>query len=145
MKVKEKDKFSLSFFMPMEKLPTTTAQEKKIRIIHKNGKTHPMFYDPPKTKQSRKILREALAPFVPEEPIIKKPICLYVEWLFPLTKTANEGDWKITRPDTDNLQKMLKDVMTEIGFWKDDALVCMEHIEKQYSADSGIYISISEL
>lgn len=53
--------------------------------------------------------------------------------------------YKSTKPDTDNLQKMLKDVMTELNFWKDDALVASEVIEKFWAEVPGIYIRIEEL
>ena len=47
---------------------------------------------------------------------------MVTKWCFPKGKHS-DGEYKATKPDTDNLQKMLKDVMTEVGFWKDDALV----------------------
>ncbi len=48
--------------------------------------------------------------------------------------------------DTDNLQKMLKDCMTEVGFWNDDAQVVVEHVEKLWSDEpTGIAIEIEVL
>jgi Holliday junction resolvase RusA-like endonuclease len=35
--------------------------------------------------------------------------------------------------------------MTDLGFWKDDALVTSEIIEKFWAEVPGIYISIQEL
>jgi Holliday junction resolvase RusA-like endonuclease len=35
---------------------------------------------------------------------------------------------------------MLKDVMTDMGFWKDDALICSETVAKRYSDSPGIMI-----
>ncbi len=58
---------------------------------------------------------------------------------------SRTGDWRTSKPDTDNLQKLLKDVMTSLGFWKDDALVCSEICEKFWAATPGIYIHIEEL
>lgn len=53
---------------------------------------------------------------------------------------------KQTRPDTDNLDKALKDVMTELGFWTDDALVAREHIAKiWHRAKPGLFIRISPI
>lgn len=43
------------------------------------------------------------------------------------------------------MQKMLKDVMTFLGFWTDDALVASEIVEKFYSKMPGIYIVIESL
>ena len=46
------------------------------------------------------------------------------------------------RPDTDNLQKLLKDCMTAEHFWTDDALVCSEITEKFWADTPGIWIHI---
>jgi Holliday junction resolvase RusA-like endonuclease len=40
---------------------------------------------------------------------------------------------------------MLKDVMTALGFWKDDAQVASEIIEKFWADIPGIYVVIEEL
>jgi Holliday junction resolvase RusA-like endonuclease len=32
--------------------------------------------------------------------------------------------------------------MTDMGFWKDDALICMEYIQKMYSDEPGIRIGV---
>ena len=60
-------------------------------------------------------------------------------------KEHKDGEYRITKPDTDNLQKMLKDCMTLVGFWKDDALVASEITEKFWAKTPGIYIRIEEL
>ncbi len=59
--------------------------------------------------------------------------------VFPeaVTGTGNTGSQK---PDTDNLQKLLKDVMTAVGFWQDDAQVASEIVEKFWAEIPGIYI-----
>ena len=56
-----------------------------------------------------------------------------------------DGQYKTTRPDTDNLQKLLKDCMSDTGFWKDDALVASEIVEKFWAERPGIYIRVEEL
>jgi len=53
--------------------------------------------------------------------------------------------WKTTKPDTDNLIKMLKDCMTTAGFWKDDAIVCSEVTEKFLAFHPGIYVKVVSL
>lgn len=107
--------------------PTVTAQEHKIRIFR--GK--PMFYDTARLKEARKLLEDSLRPFVPEAPL-EGEVCLATGWFFP-TKTHREKSYRVTRPDTDNLQKLLKDCMTRVGFWKDDAQVCHEMIVKKWT------------
>ena len=80
----------------------------------------------------------------PKEPI-QGAVFLKVVWMFPKGRTHKDGEWRTTRPDTDNLQKMLKDCMTKTGFWEDDALVVREHVEKKWATDPGIAIEVKEL
>ena len=49
------------------------------------------------------------------------------------------------KPDTDNLVKLLKDCMTKVGFWKDDAQVTRDIVEKFWADIPGIYIRIKEM
>ena len=126
--------------------PTATAQQKGERVI--GGYIH--HYKKKNVAAAEAILRDALLPYVPEAPIENKAISLDVAWIFPYPKSAKKHRpgwerWKITRPDTDNLNKMLKDVMTDMGFWKDDALIGSEKIRKLYADEPGIEIEIIEM
>lgn len=77
---------------------------------------------------------------------IEGAVSLTTLWLFPKGKSHKNGDWRVSKPDTDNLQKLLKDCMTKCGFWKDDAQVVRETVEKRWSDEpTGIYIEITEL
>lgn len=127
------------FFLPMIP-PTTTHQEKQVRVV--NGK--PVFYEPQELKMARAKLQAHLAKHVPTRKYADA-VQLLVKWLFPVTGNHHNGQYKATKPDTDNLQKLLKDVMTDLGYWTDDALVASEITEKFYSAVPGIYIAIKEL
>lgn len=129
----------IEFFMPMIP-PTATHQEKKISYI--NGK--PVFYEETKLREARAKLSAHLAKFVPKEKFTSA-VRLVTKWCFPIKGNHADGDYKTSKPDTDNLQKLLKDVMTELGFWKDDALVCVELCEKFWADIPGIYINIKEL
>ena len=125
--------------------PTATAQQKGERVI--GGHVH--HYKKKNVAEAEAILRDALLPYVPEKPITD-PIMLVVAWMFPYPKSAKKHEpgkkrWKMTRPDTDNLNKLLKDVMTEMGFWKDDALISLEMIQKIYDDEPGILITILDL
>lgn len=126
------------FFMPMEP-PTCTHQEKQVTVI----KGKPVFYDPPEVKNARMKLISHLAGHKPCRPY-NLGIRLLVKWCFPRGKHG-DGEYRITKPDTDNLQKLLKDCMTMAGFWKDDALVASEIVEKFWAEIPGIYIRIEEL
>ena len=78
------------------------------------------------------------------------PLSLTVKWCFSSKEVMRkiksgkmkDGTPRVTKPDTDNLQKMLKDCMTRLGFWGDDAQVCEEHVGKYWTAQPGIYVRI---
>lgn len=129
----------MEFFMAMIP-PTCTHQEKQVRVV--NGK--PIFYDPPEVRKTRLKLLAHLAAHAPEEKI-GGALELVTKWCFPNTWGHRDGEYRISRPDTDNLQKLLKDCMTVAGFWHDDAQVAREIIEKFWADVPGIYIRVTEL
>lgn len=136
----------MEFFMPM-KPPTATAQEKGVRV--QGGR--PVFYETERLKAARTLLLNALGEHAPKEPA-KGALELLVKWCFykrpPVLPEGGETrwhEWKLTPPDTDNLDKLLKDCMTKAGFWRDDAQVCREIIEKHWAAVPGIYVRVTPL
>lgn len=128
----------LEFFMPMCP-PTATHQEQAVRVV--NGR--PVFYDPPELKTAREKLTAHLAPHRPERPL-EGAVRLLAKWCFPRGKHA-DGEYRVMRPDTDNLQKLLKDCMTTAGFWGDDAQVASEICEKFWAQVPGIYVCVEEI
>ena len=120
--------------------PTATSQENKTAFI--GGRL--MHYKSKGAKQTFAILEKALRPFVPLKPM-DGPIRLRCEWRFPCGKSHKDLEWKISRPDTDNLQKALKDVMTRMGFWVDDSRVCSELVSKIWADRPGIMIVAEEI
>lgn len=130
----------MKLFLLMEP-PTVTAQQAKVAVVG----NRPMFYKPEKVKAARQMLIRHLKPFKPPNPY-EGAIELHVVWLFPKGKSHKHNEWRITKPDTDNLEKMLKDCMTEVGFWKDDAQVVKETVEKRWSDEpTGISIEMDKL
>ena len=132
--------YMIEFFIPMEKIPTTTHQQKQVTC--RNGKPH--FYEPAKLIEARAKYMAYLSQFAPQDKI-NGAIRLTVKWIFPMIKGSYNGQYKTTKPDTDNLQKLLKDCMTELGFWVDDALVASEIVEKFWGKTTGIYVRVEEL
>ncbi len=126
------------FFMPMIP-PTKTQQEHQVKIV----KGKPIFYEQAELKAVRAKLMAHLGQHVPEEKY-KCAVRLTTKWLFPNGKHP-PGTYKTTKPDTDNLIKMLKDVMTDLKYWTDDSLVASEITEKFWANVPGIYVKIEEL
>ena len=128
----------IEFFMPMVP-PTATHQEKQVRVV--DGK--PRFYEPAELRAARSKLTAHLVGHRPERPL-EGAVRLVVKWCFPRGR-RRDGSYRTTRPDTDNLQKLLKDCMTTVGFWKDDAQVASEIVEKFWAEVPGIFIAAEEL
>lgn len=132
---------SVEFFMPMQP-PTVTHQEKKTHVV----KGKPVMYEPPQLRAARAKLTAHLDQHRPDQPMTGA-LRLVAKWCYPRGHRSRHapGTYKTTRPDTDNLQKLLKDCMTEVGFWKDDAQVASEIVEKFWADVPGIYICVQEL
>ena len=95
----------MNFFLEMVP-PTVTAQMHKVTF--QRGRVR--FYDTKALKAARQLFVTSLLPHSPIQPM-EGPVLLNVLWAFP-TKSHKEGTYRTTRPDTDNLQKLLKDCMT---------------------------------
>lgn len=130
----------LQFFMPMIP-PAKTYQEKKLGVT-KKGRAY--IYEDAELKTVRQKLMAHLGQHVPDKPI-EGAIHFIAKWCFPITGKHLPGDWKTSKPDTDNLQKMLKDCMTTCGYWKDDAQVVSEIVQKFYSDVPGIFIVVARI
>lgn len=140
----------IEFFMPMIP-PTTTQQEHKVMVNKRTGKIQ--FYDPPALKSARAQLMDRVGRYAPAEPF-SGPLQLITKWIWPMDLDKEQMlsvidpdryVWKTTKPDTDNLIKMLKDCMTRTGYWKDDAQVASEVTEKFLAHRPGIYVKVMRI
>lgn len=127
------------FFLSMIP-PTPTAQEKGVSVIH--GKPH--FYEKPEITTIREMFKAHLSGHVPEQPYTGA-VRLITKWCFPVCGKHQDGEYRTSRPDTDGIIKLFKDAMTDVHFWKDDALVASEITEKFWAELPGIYIVIEDL
>ena len=125
----------IELFLPMIP-PTITAQQHKV--------SHGRFYDPPELKMAKMKLRDSLIPYVPEKPL-DGALRLIVKWCFPVKGSHRNGEYKTTKPDTDNLNKALKDIMEDLNFFVNDSRVASEIIEKFWADIPGVYIRLEEL
>lgn len=146
----------ISFFIPMKRIPAT-AQQKE--IVVRGGK--PKVIDSDRLREARSLLMGELWQRSPEVPL-GGVLELRTVWCFPIPKSVmievpvtdedgnmvkervrvSGGMLKPNRPDTDNLVKLLKDVMTDCGYWWDDSQVAYETISKIYSGVTGVYVEV---
>jgi Holliday junction resolvase RusA-like endonuclease len=116
-----------------------TYQEKRATV--RNGKL--IFYEDKKLAAARIQFEVCLALRRPKQPLTGA-VRLTTKWYYP--GKVDAAAYKTTKPDTDNMIKLLKDCMTKIGFWKDDAQVASETTEKFLVPDHfGIYICAKEI
>lgn len=128
------------FFMPMKSPPTITHQQKQVSVV--DGK--PIFYEPEELKAARAMLMAHLGKHKPEK-LYMGPIRLTVKWCFPITGKHQDGEYKYTKPDVGNSNKLLEDCMEDLGFYKNDALIASLIVEKFWAKLPGIYIKIEAL
>ena len=133
----------MQFFMPLRP-PTVTHNAKQLHAFMRAGRPCAVLHDSPELKDARAKLHAYHAPHAPAKPL-DGPVRLVVKWLFPAEGRRPDGSYKTTRPDTDNLEKALKDEMTRLGFWHDDAQVASEITEKFWADTPGIYIEVNRL
>ena len=131
--------------------PKHTAQGSS--IILKNRKTGRFFIgrkNDSNASLTKKELLYRVIPFRPTKPL-ESPLKCEIEWVYPWrvseTKKNKEKGfmWCNTRPDCDNITKMMWDVLTQAGFWKDDGLVSKLVFSKKWAKKSYIRIRIQEL
>ncbi len=126
--------------------PKATAQQKGAFVL----KGHIRFFEKKQVRSAREILFSALKPFQPDEPIATA-VSLSVKYYFPYRKTERKAIVKqgliiphTVRPDLDNLEKLLLDVMTSLQFWKDDSQVCDKQTQKFFAPQGKIVIEVKE-
>lgn len=118
--------------------------EQQHRIGGKKANGQRIVYRDKRLEAAREELLEELKQYRNMD-TLEGPIYLKVIYGFPTADPKKIGTWKITRPDTDNLQKMLKDCMTEAGYWKDDAQVVMEEVIKIWVDEEAANTSITAI
>lgn len=130
-------------------MPKGTAQQHGERIAYRRlgGKLVPYIghYRKPNVQLARNMFTVKMKPYRPKQPS-DRPIRLMVCLYFNISKPKKLwGKYKTTRPDCDNYVKEIKDVMTDLKFWNDDAQVVDLRVIKRYSEKATIYISMEEL
>lgn len=128
----------LEFFIDMIP-PTATHQERGCAI--KNGKRR--YYNRNNDDAEQK-LRAYLAKYVPEQPLTGA-LQVVCKWCYPIKGKHKDGEPHTSKPDVDNLCKALYDIMTKLGYWKDDSQIYSGITEKFWAARPGLYIRIEEV
>lgn len=118
--------------------PTATHQQRGCTII--NGKRK--YYNRANGEAEEK-LKAYLAKYVPDTPFTGA-IQVVTKWCFPIKAKHYNGEPYTNKPDADNLCKALYDIMTKLGYWKDDSHIYSSITEKFWAQRPGLYIKIEE-
>lgn len=128
--------------------PKHTAQASNKILKTKDGKYFIGKKSDSKAKQTQNDLISLLYPYRPQKPL-EGALKLEIKWVYPFRKSEpkkNRGGelYCYTRPDVDNLCKLLFDVMTRLGFWLDDSQIADLHFVKCWSDNPRIEIFIEQ-
>lgn len=132
----------------MKNPPRVTHQQKQINLELSCKKGKPIFYEPERLQEARALLMNRFAEHVPEKPFEDVPLHCTVKWFFPSKdKQKRDGEWKKTAPDNHNMNKLVFDVMEDLGYWTNDGLVASETIQKFWVTETvpGIFVRIEVL
>ena len=124
--------------------PTATAQHKGVFVV--NGR--PRFFTKKPVRRAEDFLAALVSMHAPDAPF-DVPVALTVRWTFPFRKSERKSVVRagldvphVSRPDLDNLEKGLLDVLTRLNFWTDDSLVADKRTSKRWGAKPGIDVEI---
>lgn len=124
--------------------PTATAQQKGVFV--RNGRAH--FFTKRKVRDAEDFLAALLAPHAPAEPL-RGAVYFQARWCFPFRKSepkrVTEAGREIphtVRPDLDNLEKALLDVLTRLRYWADDSLVFSKSTAKVWGPSPYLMIAL---
>lgn len=130
--------------------PTKATHQSCLRVMRRRGGG--MFvgkYANSKVKLWVSDFSKIIAKHRPSTPY-DFPVSLFIKFRFPHLKSSSSEykknpQWKTTRPDLDNMEKVILDSLTEQGFFVDDSIVCSKTTEKVHDANYGIEILIRKI
>lgn len=132
-------------------IPPKATHQAGLRILRRRDGTQFVGkFAGSRAKQAQNEMTVLLLPHRPTWPL-EGPLKMAVTWIYPWRKSETEKNKKQlilacdTRPDIDNLFKMLGDVMTRLGFYRDDAQITELVFCKYWSQKPGILIQIKEM
>jgi len=103
---------------------------------------HAGVYTPDTADDWKMLVAMAAKPLLPETPL-EGPLSVAITFIFPRPKRLcrkKDPTGPIpmpSKPDRDNCEKAILDMLSNIGMWKDDAQVCDGPVRKFYHAIDG--------
>ena len=131
--------YAVEFFEPM-KLPTKTHNE---LMPVKRGEGLSIIKTP-ELLDVEADWEAHLERHVPEAPI-DGAVSVKMTLLYGLPDGKEQFEPKTTKPDVDNVEKTVYDVMAKLGFFTNDAHVASSLTTKAWGEPQGIYVRIEQI
>lgn len=110
------------------------------------------MHDPKKSKEYKQYVKLAAAQHAPEQ-LLDEPLHLIVKVFRPIPKSFSKKKTQeaitgvlrpITKPDTDNYLKGVKDALNGV-IWRDDSIIVDTSVSKYYSDKPRIEVEVYTL
>lgn len=131
-------------------VPTTATHQSSLRVLKgRGGKFFIGKYKKSKLKDWIEEFKLKIKSSKPSYPL-DGPVSVIIEFYFPWPKSTSKIKsqteyWKTTRPDLDNMEKMIFDTLTDEGFLTDDSIICHKHSVKKLSNKPRIFIELKKI
>lgn len=133
---------SLELFLPVDPADLPTAQQKG--AMYRNG--HIVFYEKSKVKTARKRVVDLLLELSNGSTVEHNAYSVTIVYVYRPASIRKKdfGQPKITRPDVDNLTKLILDSISDSHIaWNDDGQVSTLILRKRYAhADEEPFVYI---
>jgi Holliday junction resolvase RusA-like endonuclease len=130
--------------------PKTTAQAAARIMKRRDGTMFVGKFDTGKGKAAQNDLMALLMPYRPPQPM-QGPVCVRLTFCWPWRKSEPKRNRTTgvmpcdTRPDVDNLCKLIFDCMTRLAYWSDDGQVAALAVLKAWGDRPGIGVAVDTL
>jgi Holliday junction resolvase RusA-like endonuclease len=139
----------LEFFEPLN-IPTVTHNSLEIRYRTPKtcglaARTKTPYIG--KTAELKRVEAKWYSYLAKHKPLkaFAGPIAVDIRFVFAQSINHKVGSPMCAKPDLDNMEKTLLDVMCKIGFYVDDRLIVDKHTIKVYGRVPGVYVRLAEL
>lgn len=127
--------------VPLEENFKGTAQQKGETI--RNGKI--IHFEKKNVSNARSILAWGIKANCHEQIVpFEGAVFLRVTFVYSIKDRKKWGQPKTSRPDCDNLVKLLQDVLTDLCFYKDDSQITHLEVRKMYGENPCVYVHMEE-
>ena len=107
-------------------------------------------YTPADVKEDQRSLASLIEQHRPDKPLVG-PLRFAMTIIYPWRKSESKRVRALglrpkgTKPDTDNLQKQVCDVLERMGFFENDAQIAQSNVAKFWGDAVGTRIAVNEI